>query len=119
MALSNTSTHFLDISRDSVSTTSLGSLFQYLITLSEKKFFLISNLNLSWHNLKTLSFVPLLLPGKRGQPPPCHTSFQGVVDGTEPSSWSFCIKLLTISTEKFKDVLLSEELQDELRGAAK
>jgi len=65
MALSNTSTHFLDISRDSVSTTSLGSLFQYLITLSEKKFFLISNLNLSWHNLSPFPLVLLLLSGKK------------------------------------------------------
>jgi len=37
---------FLNTSRDGDSTTSLGSLFQCLTTLSVKKFFLISNLNL-------------------------------------------------------------------------
>jgi len=37
---------FLNTSRDSDSTTSLGSLFQCLTTLSIKKFFQISNLNL-------------------------------------------------------------------------
>ena len=34
-----------------------GSLFQCLDTLSEKKFFLISNLNLSWCNLMPLPLV--------------------------------------------------------------
>jgi len=37
---------FLNTSSDGDSTTSLGSLFQYLTTLSIKKFFLISDLNL-------------------------------------------------------------------------
>ena len=46
--LSVTSTHLLNTSRDGDSTTSLGSLFQCLITLSVKKFFLISNLNFPW-----------------------------------------------------------------------
>ncbi|KAK4828136.1 hypothetical protein QYF61_023934 [Mycteria americana] len=40
------------------STTSLGSLFQCLTTLSVNKFILISNLSLQWHNLKPF---PLLL----------------------------------------------------------
>jgi len=40
MSLSVTSTLHLNTSRDGVSTTSLGSLFQYLTTLSEKNFFL-------------------------------------------------------------------------------
>lgn len=35
----------------------LGSLFQCLITLPAKKFFLMSNLKLPWHNLRTVSFV--------------------------------------------------------------
>ena len=35
-----TSEYFLSISSDGDSTTSLGSLFQYLATLLEKKFFL-------------------------------------------------------------------------------
>jgi len=42
----------LNTSRDSHSTTSLGSLFQYLTTLSEKKKFLISNLYLPWQKLR-------------------------------------------------------------------
>jgi len=46
--LSATSTCFLNTSRDSDSTTSLGSLCQHLTTLSEEKFFLISNLSLPW-----------------------------------------------------------------------
>ena len=46
MVLSATSEHFLNTSRDRVSTTSLGSPFQCLTTLLEK-FFLISTLNLS------------------------------------------------------------------------
>jgi len=37
---------FLNTSKDGDSVTSLGSLFQRLTTLSVKKFFLISNLNL-------------------------------------------------------------------------
>ena len=40
------STRFLNTSRDSDSTTALGSLGQHLTTLSAKKFFLIPNLNL-------------------------------------------------------------------------
>jgi len=50
MSLSTISRHFLNTSMDSDSTTSLDILFQYFITLSEKKFFQISNLNLPWHN---------------------------------------------------------------------
>jgi len=48
MFLSATSAHLLNTSRDSDSTTALGSLFQCLTTLSVKKFFLTSNLNLPW-----------------------------------------------------------------------
>jgi len=50
----------LNASRDGVSTTSMGNLFQHLTTLSEKKIFLISNLNLP--NFKLKSF-PLSLGG--------------------------------------------------------
>ena len=42
----NTSKQFLNTSRDGDSNTSLRSLFQCLTTLSVKKFFVISNLNL-------------------------------------------------------------------------
>lgn len=48
---------------------SLGSLFQCLSTFSKKIFFLISNRNLPWSNLKPLPLGPLLLPG-RSQPSP-------------------------------------------------
>ena len=47
MSLNTTSKGFLTTSRDD-STTTLGSLFQCLTTLSVKKFFLISNLNILW-----------------------------------------------------------------------
>jgi len=47
-------THLLNTSRDGDSTTSLGSL-------SVKKFFLISNLNLLWQNLRL--FPHVLCPG--------------------------------------------------------
>ena len=57
MSCSATSTGFLNTSRDGNSTTSLSSLFQCLTTLSVKKFFLISNLNLPWHNLRPLPLV--------------------------------------------------------------
>jgi len=68
MSRSTTSKWFLNTSRDGDSTTSLGSLFQCLTTLSVKKFFLISNLNLPWHSLRpyvhvsyeerTVEFIP-------------------------------------------------------------
>ena len=52
MSRSATSTHFFNTSRDGDSTTSLGSLLQCLTTLSVYKFFVISNLNLPWRNLR-------------------------------------------------------------------
>jgi len=52
MFLSTTSRQFLNTSRDGDPTTSWGSLFQCLATLSAKKLFLISNLNLPWCNLR-------------------------------------------------------------------
>lgn len=55
--------HVTNTSRDGDSTNSLNSLFQCLTTLFMKKFFLTSNLNLPWHNLRpfphVLSFVTL------------------------------------------------------------
>lgn len=57
MFLSAMSTHSLNTSRDSGSITSLGTLCQYITTLAEKKFFLISSLNLPWQNLKPLALV--------------------------------------------------------------
>lgn len=53
-------THLLSSCRDGDSTTPLGSLFQSLTTLSVKKFFLTSNLNLPWHSLKPFPLTLLL-----------------------------------------------------------
>ena len=50
------STCLLNTSRDDDPTTSPESLFQCLITLLVKKFFLICNLNLPWSNLRPLLF---------------------------------------------------------------
>jgi len=48
MSLSATSPHFFNIPRSCDSTTSLDYLFQCITMLSEKKFFLISNVNLHY-----------------------------------------------------------------------
>jgi len=72
MALSATSTRLWNTSKDGDSTTSLGSLCHCLTALAEKKFSLISNLNLPWHNVKPFTFVLSLLPGRRGRPPPLY-----------------------------------------------
>ena len=55
MSLSATTPHLSNTSKDDDSTTSLGSLFQFLATLSENEFFLICNLNLTCHNVKPLA----------------------------------------------------------------
>ena len=75
--LNATSTLSFNTYRDGDSSTSLGSLFQCLSTLSEKKFFLTFNLNLPCHNLRPFPFVLSLLPGRRGQLPPCHNLLSG------------------------------------------
>jgi len=56
-----------------------GQLCHCLTTPSENKFFLISNLNLLWCNLRPSHLVLLLLPGR---PPPCHTSYHVVESDT-------------------------------------
>ncbi|KAK4831181.1 LOW QUALITY PROTEIN: hypothetical protein QYF61_015913 [Mycteria americana] len=63
----------LGAARDGDSTTSLGSLFQCLTTLSVKKFFLISSLNLPWHNLRPF---PLVLSLVTWEKRPTPTSLQ-------------------------------------------
>ncbi|KAK4829075.1 hypothetical protein QYF61_002019, partial [Mycteria americana] len=73
MSLSTTSTHLLNTSRDGDSTTSLGSLLQCLTTLSVKTFFLISNLNLPWHNLRPFPLVLWLVTWEKR---PTLTSLQ-------------------------------------------
>jgi len=61
MSLSTTSKCFLNTSRDGDPTIFLGSPFQHLTTLSENKFFLTSNQNLSWNNLRPFPLVLLLV----------------------------------------------------------
>ncbi|KAK4824710.1 LOW QUALITY PROTEIN: hypothetical protein QYF61_017936 [Mycteria americana] len=72
MSLSTSSKRLLNTSRDGDSTTSLGSLFQCLITLSVKKNFLISSLNLPWCNLRPFLLSYHLLHGRRDRPPPLY-----------------------------------------------
>ena len=57
MSLNTTSKRSLNTSRVGDSTTSLGSPFQYLTTLSEKQYFLTSSLNLPWRSLKPFPLV--------------------------------------------------------------
>ena len=56
-SLSATSPWFWSTFKDSDSTTSLGSLCQYIITLLENKFFLISNLKLVMEFLESKLFA--------------------------------------------------------------
>ena len=49
-------------------------LFQCLTALSEDNFFLISNLNLSMHNLRPLPLILSLLPGRRDPSPAYPTA---------------------------------------------
>ncbi|KAK4832220.1 hypothetical protein QYF61_021067, partial [Mycteria americana] len=69
MSLSTTSTRLLNTSRDGNSTTSLGSLFQCLTTLSVNKFFLISNLNPPWCNLRPFPLVLSLVTWEKRPTP--------------------------------------------------
>jgi len=86
MSLSATSPHFVSTSRDGDSTISLGSLFQCPTTLSEKKVFLISSLNLPWHNLSPFPPILFLLLEKRADSHLSTTSFQAVVESNKVSS---------------------------------
>ncbi len=63
--------HFLSTSRNGDSTTSLGSPFQHLTTLSEKKFFLISDLK-----LVQLEAIPSSYVGEEAGPHLTTTSLQ-------------------------------------------
>lgn len=63
--LCSTFTSLLNISRDGDSTTSMSSLFQCFITLSVKKVFLTSNLNLPWCNSRPFSLNLSLLTGNK------------------------------------------------------
>lgn len=68
---------FLNTSRDSDSTTSLESIFQCLATLSMRKFFLISNKNLPWLNLRPFPLSYCWLPGRGDWPPPDYSLSSG------------------------------------------
>lgn len=57
MSLSTTSQYLLNISRDENSTTSMGSQYQCVTTLSMKKFLLTSNLSLHWCNVRPFPHI--------------------------------------------------------------
>ena len=75
---------FLNTSRDGDYTDPLGSVFQCFPTFSVNTFFLISKLNLSWHNLQPLSPVPLLAAWeKRPTLTSAQTSFKVDIESNE------------------------------------
>jgi len=69
------------VHRDDDSTVSLGNLFQCLKTLSVKKFFLLSNPNLSWCNLRPFPLVLSLATCEKR----ATASFQVVVGSSKAS----------------------------------
>ena len=79
MSLSITSKQFLNTFRGSDSTTSLGSQFQHLTTLSEK-FFLRSKLNFPSQNLRPLPLVLSLVTQEKRPTPLSTVSFQAIVE---------------------------------------
>ncbi|KAK4816523.1 hypothetical protein QYF61_017623 [Mycteria americana] len=85
---------FLEMDDDS--TTSLGSLFQCLITLSVKTFFLISNLNLPWCNLRPFHLVLWLVTWEKRLTP---ASLQPPFRRNNPSSLSHSSQDLFSSKE--------------------
>lgn len=81
MSLRATPIHLLNTSREGDSTTSLNSLFQSLTTLLVKFFFVISSLNLTWHNLRSFPFAILLASwDKRLTPTSLQPPFQVAVE---------------------------------------
>lgn len=70
---------FLNSPRDSNSSTSLGSPFQGLTTLSVKTFLLLSNLNLPWCSLVLFPLVLLLFVWEKrreGRKDPSHPKYR-------------------------------------------
>jgi len=61
MSLCAISKHLLNTHTDGAPTTSLGILCHYIATLSEEKYFLISNLTLPWSNLRPFPLVLLVV----------------------------------------------------------
>ena len=88
MSLSAAYTIFLKTSRDGKSITSQGSLFQYLTTLSEKKFILISNLSVSCTYIPAEMYVATWM---------LHMSFCTLF-----SSMTFWVNLFSITLQQIK-----------------
>lgn len=104
MSLSATSIRFLNTSRDVDFTMSPGSLFQCLTTLFMKKFFLTSNPNLSWSNLKPLHHVLSFVTWKKRPTPfllqpPCRYLETAIRSPLQP-------RLLQIKQLQFPQSLL-------------
>ena len=77
MSLSTTSRRLLNTARDGDPTTSLGSPFQCLTTLSVKKSFLIANLNLPLHNLRPFPLVLSPVTNENRPAPLCCSHLSG------------------------------------------
>ena len=91
MALSTTSKRLLNTCRDGDSTTSLGSPSQCLTTPYRKKCFLISNLNLPWHNLRPFPLILSPVSSEKRPTPLCCNHLSGI--GRESNKVSPNIKL--------------------------
>ena len=76
---------FLSTSRSSDSTTSMGSLFHYLTALPENNFFLISNLNIPWQNLRLLPLALTLVNWEKRPTLTCTTSSLVTVESDKVS----------------------------------
>ena len=89
--MSLSATQFLNTSRDDDFTTiSLGSPFQCLTNLPESKFFLIPNLNLSCHNLRSFPLVLSLVTWKKRPTPTLSQSpFRSLITPKTPCL-TFC-----------------------------
>ena len=84
MFLSALSTLFLNTSR-MVTPLPSWAAHSNALTLSKKKCFLISKLNLSSSSLRPLPLVPVLLRGSRGWPPRHLSLLSGVGESNEVS----------------------------------
>ena len=103
MSLSTTLKLFLKTSRDSESTTPLGSPLQWLTTFLEN-YFLTSKLNFPWSNLRLFPLVLLLFTyKKRLTSTLTTTSFQVVVKGDKVPSQA---PLLQTKQSQFPQLLL-------------
>ena len=86
MSLSATSTHLLNTSRDGDSTTSLGSLFQCLTTLSGEEIFPNTQSKPPLVQLEAISSRPIACYlGRETDPHLATTSFQVVVESNKVS----------------------------------